>query len=106
MGWLARQLDLCPASRSRSRFVHAFTSAYSVTSASPATTAGSGRPTRAHPSLVTSSARSQMSQQRHGSTSGKAGAVPAFPDLPEATIARLPEYLRALHNLHEGGADT
>jgi redox-sensing transcriptional repressor len=32
--------------------------------------------------------------------------VPAFPDLPEATIARLPEYLRALHNLGEGGADT
>src|SRR4029453_9048355 len=30
------------------------------------------------------------------------GAVPAFPDLPEATIARLPEYLRALHNLEEG----
>ena len=47
-----------------------------------------------------------MSQQRHGSTPGKAGVVPAFPDLPEATIARLPEYLRALHNLHEGGADT
>jgi redox-sensing transcriptional repressor len=47
-----------------------------------------------------------MSQQRHGSTPGKAGAVPAFPDLPEATIARLPEYLRALHNLGEGGSDT
>jgi redox-sensing transcriptional repressor len=50
-----------------------------------------------------------MSQQRHGSTPGpvKSGnAVPAFPDLPEATIARLPEYLRALHNLGEGGADT
>ena len=47
-----------------------------------------------------------MSQQRHGSTSGKSGAVPAFPDLPEATIARLPEYLRALHNLHEAGSDT
>src|SRR6201991_1738498 len=48
-----------------------------------------------------------MSQQRHGSTSGnRADAVPAFPDLPEATIARLPEYLRALHNLGEGGADT
>ncbi|GAB2610653.1 redox-sensing transcriptional repressor Rex [Paractinoplanes abujensis] len=30
----------------------------------------------------------------------------AFPDLPEATIARLPEYLRALHNLGEGGSDT
>ena len=47
-----------------------------------------------------------MSQQRHGSTPGKSGAVPAFPDLPEATIARLPEYLRALHNLHEAGSDT
>ncbi|MDT5030614.1 MAG: redox-sensing transcriptional repressor [Actinoplanes sp.] len=47
-----------------------------------------------------------MSQQRHGSTPGKAGAVPAFPDLPEATIARLPEYLRALHHLHDGGSDT
>jgi len=47
-----------------------------------------------------------MSQQRHGSTPGTPGAEPAFPDLPEATIARLPEYLRALHNLGEGGADT
>ena len=48
-----------------------------------------------------------MSQQRHGSTPASgSGNVPAFPDLPEATIARLPEYLRALHNLGEGGADT
>jgi redox-sensing transcriptional repressor len=47
-----------------------------------------------------------MSQQRHGNTPGKAGAVPAFPDLPEATIARLPEYLRALHNLHDAGSET
>jgi redox-sensing transcriptional repressor len=52
-----------------------------------------------------------MSQQRHGSTPGNprtngAGAEQAFPDLPEATIARLPEYLRALHNLGEGGSDT
>jgi redox-sensing transcriptional repressor len=46
-----------------------------------------------------------MSQHRPGSTSGTPGAVPAFPDLPEATIARLPEYLRALHNL-EDGSDT
>ncbi|HKE65960.1 MAG TPA: redox-sensing transcriptional repressor Rex [Micromonosporaceae bacterium] len=30
----------------------------------------------------------------------------AFPDLPEATIARLPEYLRALHNLADTGHDT
>jgi redox-sensing transcriptional repressor len=29
-----------------------------------------------------------------------------FPDLPEATVARLPEYLRALHNLAESGHDT
>lgn len=47
-----------------------------------------------------------MSQHRPASTSGTAGAVPSFPDLPEATIARLPEYLRALHQLGEGGADT
>jgi redox-sensing transcriptional repressor len=47
-----------------------------------------------------------MSQQRHGSTPGTPGAVAAFPDLPEATIARLPEYLRALHHLGESGADT
>jgi redox-sensing transcriptional repressor len=47
-----------------------------------------------------------MSEHRPGSTPGNAGAVPAFPDLPEATIARLPEYLRALHNLGEAGADT
>ena len=47
-----------------------------------------------------------MSQQRHGNSPGNAGAVPAFPDLPEATIARLPEYLRALHHLGEAGADT
>jgi redox-sensing transcriptional repressor len=47
-----------------------------------------------------------MSQQRHGSTPGTSSAVPAFPDLPEATIARLPEYLRALHHLAETGADT
>jgi redox-sensing transcriptional repressor len=47
-----------------------------------------------------------MSQHRPGSTPGPAGAVPAFPDLPEATIARLPEYLRALHNLGETGSDT
>jgi redox-sensing transcriptional repressor len=29
-----------------------------------------------------------------------------FPDLPEATVARLPEYLRALHNLADVGHDT
>jgi redox-sensing transcriptional repressor len=45
-----------------------------------------------------------MSQQRYGHVPGAPGG-PAFPDLPEATIARLPEYLRALHNL-EDGAET
>jgi redox-sensing transcriptional repressor len=33
-------------------------------------------------------------------------AVPALPDLPDATIARLPEYLRALHHLAQLGHDT
>ena len=47
-----------------------------------------------------------MSQQRHGSTPGQPVSVTGFPDLPEATIARLPEYLRALHHLSETGADT
>lgn len=32
--------------------------------------------------------------------------TPDFPDLPEATIARLPEYLRALHHLAEAGHET
>nr|WP_246158255.1 redox-sensing transcriptional repressor Rex [Catellatospora sichuanensis] len=32
--------------------------------------------------------------------------MPDFPDLPEATVARLPEYLRALHHLAETGHDT
>jgi redox-sensing transcriptional repressor len=46
-----------------------------------------------------------MSQQRNGQTAGVSdGAV--FPDLPEATVARLPEYLRALHHLAETGFDT
>ncbi|HEU4425306.1 MAG TPA: redox-sensing transcriptional repressor Rex [Pilimelia sp.] len=48
-----------------------------------------------------------MSQPRPGNGSGPRGAaVPDFPDLPEATIARLPEYLRALHHLAEAGNDT
>ncbi len=42
-----------------------------------------------------------MSQQRTDSS-----ASPVFPDLPEATVARLPEYLRALHTLAEQGHDT
>src|SRR5262249_38871797 len=32
--------------------------------------------------------------------------VPDFPELPEATVARLPEYLRALHNFAEEGLET
>jgi len=47
-----------------------------------------------------------MSQHRPAGTPGRADAVPALPDLPEATVARLPEYLRALHNLAETGHDT
>ncbi|BCJ66170.1 redox-sensing transcriptional repressor Rex [Polymorphospora rubra] len=47
-----------------------------------------------------------MSQHRDPGASGHTGAVPALPDLPEATVARLPEYLRALHNLAETGNDT
>ncbi|GIF70688.1 redox-sensing transcriptional repressor Rex [Asanoa siamensis] len=47
-----------------------------------------------------------MSQHRPGGPNGRAGGVPALPDLPEATVARLPEYLRALHNLAEAGNDT
>jgi redox-sensing transcriptional repressor len=46
-----------------------------------------------------------MSQQRaNGSGFGSGG--PDFPDLPEATVARLPEYLRALHQLAENEQDT
>jgi redox-sensing transcriptional repressor len=50
-----------------------------------------------------------MSQHRNGDNSvasGRAPGVPDFPDLPEATIARLPEYLRALHHLAESGHET
>jgi redox-sensing transcriptional repressor len=52
-----------------------------------------------------------MSQPRPGNGSGNPGAPgpavePDFPDLPEATVARLPEYLRALHHLAEAGDDT
>ena len=46
-----------------------------------------------------------MSQQR-ANGSGFATGGPDFPDLPEATVARLPEYLRALHQLAETGHDT
>jgi redox-sensing transcriptional repressor len=47
-----------------------------------------------------------MSQHRPAGASDRAGAVPALPDIPEATVARLPEYLRALHGLAEAGNDT
>src|SRR3954463_1911171 len=50
-----------------------------------------------------------MSQQRGSQQRSDAVvAVPVadFPDLPEATVARLPEYLRALHNLADDGHDT
>ncbi|HEX7744889.1 MAG TPA: redox-sensing transcriptional repressor Rex [Micromonosporaceae bacterium] len=47
-----------------------------------------------------------MSQHRPLGASGRTAAVPALPDLPEATVARLPEYLRALHHLVEAGHDT
>jgi len=50
-----------------------------------------------------------MSQQRSGAPNEQpqaTGRLTAFPDLPEATVARLPEYLRALHNLAESGDDT
>jgi redox-sensing transcriptional repressor len=42
-----------------------------------------------------------MSHHRTGLPGG-----PRVPDLPEATVARLPEYLRALHHLAEAGHDT
>src|SRR5688572_32306740 len=52
-----------------------------------------------------------MSQPRPGDGSGSPGATgnavePDFPDLPEATVARLPEYLRALHHFAEAGHET
>jgi redox-sensing transcriptional repressor len=46
-----------------------------------------------------------MSQQR-ANGSGFATGGPEFPDLPEATVARLPEYLRALHHLADQEQDT
>lgn len=41
-----------------------------------------------------------------GDGSRRPRVAPEFPDLPEATVARLPEYLRALHSLAEAGYDT
>jgi redox-sensing transcriptional repressor len=46
-----------------------------------------------------------MSQQRNGHPAD-VPEPPDFPDLPEATVARLPEYLRALHHLADAGHDT
>jgi redox-sensing transcriptional repressor len=46
-----------------------------------------------------------MSQQRNGQAAGVPDGT-VFPDLPEATVARLPEYLRALHHLAEAGYET
>jgi redox-sensing transcriptional repressor len=43
-----------------------------------------------------------MSQNRNATDRG----VVDFPDLPEATIARLPEYLRALHHFAESEFET
>jgi redox-sensing transcriptional repressor len=48
-----------------------------------------------------------LESRRHDAA--QSSALPGaayFPDLPEATVARLPEYLRALHNLAEAGHDT
>jgi redox-sensing transcriptional repressor len=50
-----------------------------------------------------------MTQHRNGDNSvisGRNATAPDFPDLPEATVARLPEYLRALHHLAEDGHET
>jgi redox-sensing transcriptional repressor len=44
--------------------------------------------------------------QHHPAPNSRVTPVPDFPDLPEATVARLPEYLRALHHLAEAGHDT
>src|SRR4051812_29558674 len=46
-----------------------------------------------------------MSQQRNGHSAGVPDGA-GFPDLPEATVARLPEYLRALHHLADTGFET
>src|SRR3712207_2931685 len=46
-----------------------------------------------------------MNQHRVNGSGLNAGN-PDVPDLPEATVARLPEYLRALHHLAERGHET
>ncbi len=45
-----------------------------------------------------------MSQQ-HSDGPANGTKVPDLPDLPDATVGRLPEYLRALHALAEAGSD-
>ncbi|HKT04604.1 MAG TPA: redox-sensing transcriptional repressor Rex [Rugosimonospora sp.] len=45
-----------------------------------------------------------MSQQ-HSNRPPEHADVPDFPDLPDATVGRLPEYLRSLHALAEAGSD-
>jgi redox-sensing transcriptional repressor len=40
------------------------------------------------------------------SAGAEGGSSEDFPDLPEATVARLPEYLRALHHFSEAGHET
>src|SRR5688500_817762 len=47
-----------------------------------------------------------MSERQRINGPGLTSGDPGFPDLPEATVARLPEYLRALHHLSEQGHDT
>ncbi len=88
--------------KSRSRFVHDFTSAYSGVTVMPTSTVTCVVPPRGRSQPWSQpQSRSQMSQQRTGSSQPS-----SFPDLPEATVARLPEYLRALHSLAERGYDT
>jgi redox-sensing transcriptional repressor len=43
-----------------------------------------------------------MSQQ-HGNRPASPTDVPALPELPDATVGRLPEYLRALHAIADAG---
>src|SRR5262252_8299150 len=51
--------------------------------------------------------RGEASESRRDDAVDGAVPVPAyFPDLPEATVARLPEYLRALHHFAEEGHET
>src|SRR5690606_23433356 len=54
---------------------------------------------------IATSARSLMNQFTGPGEPGEM-VVPEFPDLPEATVTRLPEYLRALHQLAQSGVET